>query len=618
MNFPLLKLELRKSRLSAASAAAAFLITLPVCQLVSASTGLELRLSLDAALTAWVLLGVPLAAALIGASSGSTAATRDSLEAEALLPLSPGRRAGSAIAASVLLAASFAAFVLATGALLGMPPGRFFAPGQKAWGASFWYGLQLAPLLALAACDVLAGAWMLSRLLGHGVAGGLLALVATTATGASVAVCLGLEIEHHEWGAACLSTALMIAYAGAPAKVWAGVLAARWNERRSGPRTLAAALALMILPGIMIWGRAGAELKMLDAKVVPIDYEYSYHRPRGYTEQFPRGSRALAAAGEAAVLKTVRGGIVAADARGVRPLIPEQNTGLSELLLEPYKTWIHGAWRDENGVLWIERYVSPNTELWRIEGSKAESIRMTDGGSFSMIDGVPLKHRYPGSNRLLVARAEDYFRHGDKASWFEGYKDFQIQRRREAGAARVACAGKCLVAGGQRWKLPGIAENGEEVYPHDFAGRRAYLVPVRTGNDWTTVLCRADGTTEAAWAGVGHPRGLPDGTLYTISNDQKLWAIGPDGKVGAPLNLTLSPGIWPQSKLMRRAEGKVWFARNGRLSVLDAGGRTLLSRPLPEDIEDAIPLKDGFLITTKRSAYFSDWNGTLRRVENPR
>lgn len=617
MNLLLVRLELRKNGLAAASAAAAFLVTLPVCRLVSASTGLELRHSLDAALTAWVLVGVPLAAALIGASSGASAASRDALEAEGLLPPSPGRRASSALAASVLLAAAFAAFVLATGAVLGVTPGRVLAPGQKAWGAPFWYNLQLAPLLALAAFDVLAGAWALSRLIGHGVAGGLLALILTTASGAALAACFGLELLHNEWGAACYASALAIAVGGALAKIWAGVLAARWSERRTGPRTAAAVLALLILPAAMIWGRAGAELRMLDAKLLTVGDESSYQH-YALHERFPRGSRALAAAGEGAILKTLRGGIVIADARGVRTLVPEQSTGLSNILLEPFNTWVRDAWRDDKGVLWIERHVSPNTELWRIEGAKAESMRITDWGSFSMVAGVPLKHRYPGGNRVLVARIEDYFRSGDKATWFEGYRDYLSHRRREAGAARVACAGKCLEADGRRWRLPGVAYKGNEVYPHDFGGRRAYLVSVRIGEDWKTVLCRDDGTTEIAWPGVSASRALPDGTLFVLNPGESLRAIDPNGKVAAPLVLTLSRPDIGLPTLMRRAEGKVWLVWGGKLTVLDAGGRTVLSRPLPVGIEETVPLKDGFLITTKRRAYFSDWNGTLRGVENPR
>ncbi|MDD5303146.1 MAG: hypothetical protein PHS14_08550 [Elusimicrobia bacterium] len=628
MNIRLMRLELRKNGLAAASAAAAFLITLPVCRLVSAATGLELRLSLDAALTAWILLGVPLAAALIGAASGAASASRDALDAEALLPPSPGRRAASSIAVSVLLAAAFAAFVLATGAVLGMPPGRVLAPGQKAWGASFWYGLQLAPLVALAALDVLAGAWALSRLLGHGVAGGLLALAATTAAGAGLAVCFGLEIEHYNWGAACLRPALAIAYGGALAKVWAGVLAARWSERRTGARTLACALALLILPAFMIWGRAGAELSMLDARVVPAGHEAVY-RYQSIDDRFPRGGRALAAAGEGAVLKTVRGGIVIADARGVRPLVPEQNTGLSELLLEPYKTWIHGAWRDEKGVLWIERYVSPNTELWRIEGAKAASRRMTDGGSLGMIAGVPLKHRYPDSKRLLLASVDDYFLHGEKASWYEGYIGYLPRRRREAAAARPACAGRCLEVNGRRWKLPGAALSADIIYPDEIGGLRAYLVPVRTAKGEEVALCRADGTTDIAWPFRPEPggrliyRGLPDGTLFAFGERATLRAIAPDGRIVAPIPYSQLAAELPkrrsaQPELVRRAEGKVWLVWGGKLTVLDAGGKTVSSRPLPAGIEETVPLKDGFLITTKRSAYFSDWNGALRRVENPR
>ncbi|MBI2387784.1 MAG: hypothetical protein HYV14_17500 [Elusimicrobia bacterium] len=623
MSFPMIRLELRKNRLAAASAAAAFLVTLPVCRLVSATTGLELKLSLDAALTAWVLLGVPLAAALIGAASGASAASREANDCEAILPLSPGRRAFSSLAASVLLAAAFAGFVLATGAVLGMPPGRVLSPGRKAWGAAFWYGLEIAPLLAIAALDVLAGAWTLSRLLGHGTAGGLLALAATTLTGAAVAVCFGLQIEHHAWGASCLRTALALAAGGALAKLGAGALAASWAERRAGPRVLASALVLLLLPGLAIWGRAGMELRMLDARVLPLEAAAVY-RYQSFDGRYPRGSRALAAAGEGAVLKTVRGGLLIADASGVRALVPEQNSGLSELLLEPYKVWLHGAWRDEKGVLWIERYVSPNTELWRVEGGKAESRRMTDHGSLSMIGGVPLKHRYPDAKRVLLAPAADYFVRGDKAAWFEGYTGFLSHRRGEASVGRVACAGKCLEAGGKRWTLPGVALDPDPVYPDEAAGRRAYLVPVRTAEGEQVALCRADGTAAIAWPLHGSTyQGLPDGTLFSFGPGSTLWAVDSGGEPARPLAYArlareLSMPRSSRPALMRRAEGKAWLVWGGKLTVLDAAGRTVLSRPLREDIEEAVPLKDGFLIATGRSAYFSDWEGNLRRVENPR
>jgi hypothetical protein len=404
---------------------------------------------------------------------------------------------------------------------------------------------------------------------------------------------------------------MAIASAGALTKVWAGALAARWSERRAGARALSASLALLMLPALAIWARTGAELRMLDAKLIPIGYENSITNFRR-RDSVPLGTRALAAAGKGAVLKTLRGGVVLADGSGVRVLIPEQNTGLSDILMEPFKTWIRGAWRDENGVVWVERHVSPNTELWRIEGAKAESLRMTDYGSFSMVAGVPLKHRYPGGKRLMTARAEDYFRHGEKASWREGYKDFLALRRREAGAGRVACGGKCFEADGRRWKLPGTSNDRDAVFPHEFGGRRAYLVPVKNGEKSSMALCRADGTTVVAWSGYQFAENLPDGTLFAFDED-RLLSIGPDGKVSAPIRL---PEM--NRRLMRLAEGKAWFVRSGRLSVIDAGGRVVLSHPLPEDIEDAVPLKDGFLITTKRSAYFSDWDGKLRRVENPR
>ena len=89
MIFPLLRLELRQNVLSAASVVIAFLITLPIARLVSAATGLETAKALEAILSAWILIGLPLAAALIGASAGVRAASPSARECEALLPGAP-------------------------------------------------------------------------------------------------------------------------------------------------------------------------------------------------------------------------------------------------------------------------------------------------------------------------------------------------------------------------------------------------------------------------------------------------------------------------------------------------------------------------------------------------
>ncbi|MCR4295626.1 MAG: hypothetical protein NUW21_08835, partial [Elusimicrobia bacterium] len=138
----------------------------------------------------------------------------------------------------------------------------------------------------------------------------------------------------------------------------------------------------------------------------------------------------------------------------------------------------------------------------------------------------------------------------------------------------------------------------------------------RIGEKSSMALCRPDGSTIVAWPGFHSPRTLPDGTIFSL-REGRLRSIGPDGRVAAPVDVEPSLTA-PLQRPMRIAEGKAWLVSSGRLTVIDEGGRTVLTRPLPEDIEDAIPLNDGFVLTTKRSAYFSDWTGALRRIENPR
>lgn len=630
MTLPLLRLELRKNFLSAVSAVAAFLVTLPMCRLVTASTGLTLALSIEAALTAWVLLGVPLAAALIGASCGAAAAARETVEAEALLPLSPARRAGASLAAAVLLATGFAAFVLATAALLDMAPAHILSPGQKVWGRSFWYDLELAPLLALAALDVLAGAWALARLTGHGVAGGLLALMTTTATAVAVSACFGLEIVYDSWSVSCSTAALLIAACGTAAKAWAAAVAARWDERRAGSRSLAAALALLWLPAVLVWGRTALEFRRLSVGLKTGYNSAAIYSYQSVDDRFPRGRKVLAAAGENAVLETVRGGVVLAGFGGVRTLIREENSGLWDLILEPYKTYVRGVWWDEDGRLWVARYVSPNTELWRAQEGKADSIRTPENynGSFSMRGGTPIKYRFPDSKRMLIARVDDYFRRGIRTSWVED-SSFLERRAGETAAALPACGGRCLKAGGRVWELPGRALSRGWVYPDQIGGRRAYLVPVETSSGRKVALCRANGQTEIAWPLLASSRGrptyagLPDGTLFSYGPQSTLWAIGPDGRVAPPVSFERLRRELPRNKtpfpdLMRRADGKIWLVWGDRLSVLDAEGRTTLTRNLPKGVYDARPLKDGFLLVTKRATYLADWSGATRRIEKPR
>ena len=183
MNFPLLSLELRKNRLSAASVTAAFLVTLPVARLVASVTGMEPAKALEAILIGWMLLGSPFAAALIASSVGAQTGSRTESDAEALLPVSPARRAGASLGAALLLLAAVTTLLVASAWALGaLTPFLVSRDPAMNWARPFWEDSAMAPLFLFTLVDALLGCWLLSYVLGHAVAGGLLGSALTTAT----------------------------------------------------------------------------------------------------------------------------------------------------------------------------------------------------------------------------------------------------------------------------------------------------------------------------------------------------------------------------------------------------------------------------------------------------
>jgi hypothetical protein len=622
MTFELFRLEWRRNRLSAAAMAAAFLLTLPVADLVSSTTGMEPGRAREALLLAWHLLGLPLAACLVGAAAGAAAAAREAVEAEALLPASAPRRAwasqAAALGAFLLLAALVAAVSTA------LDPGRVLSAGEKDWGDSIWEDLDLAPLLALLILDLLAGAWAFSRLLAHGAAGGLLALLIGLLDLLLASSALVLARVRHDWGSGDSALVFAALLAAAPAKALAGAWVAHWRER-SAPRTaLARALAPVLLSTLALGLCAAREFSTLTGRLKTLESPAAFRYQNDHDE-FPRSARALAAAGESVILQGFSGGVYRAGPDGVFLLVPE---AYANSLGDWWRAWSYGAWRDREGTVWLDRYASPEHELWRISGDRAERRGLRDGGLVRPFAGLALKHAYPNGNLRLTAAAE-LFEKGDRSRGHDGYAGVLRDRAAELAAARPACDGRCLKAGVRTWVLPGRALSGGRVYPDESGGRRVYLVPVRTARGREVALCRDDGRVEIAWplrldatnrwGGYG---GLPDGTLFSFGPGRKLWAIEPDGRVAPPLSYeALARGEAGAPKghpfLLRREGGKSWLAWGRKLSVLDQSGRVLSERVIPP-ADEVRPLRDGFLLVAGRELEWSDWDGRRRQLRKPR
>jgi hypothetical protein len=628
MTLELLRLEWRRNRLSAAAMAAAFLLTIPVAGLVSSTTGMEPGRAREALLVAWELLGLPLAACLIGAAAGAAASSRDAVEAEALLPVSARRRAWASLSVALALSLLLFALVLGVSGLLGLSPTRAYAPGEKAWGRSFWFDLDVWPLLPLAALDLLAGAWALSRLTGHGVAGGLLALVFGASNIVLAALGLVLGLAGRGWGSGHAAHFVLLLLAAAPAKALAAAWAAEWAERR-GPRLdLARAALLFVLPTAALVGAVARELSHLGGRLKPLEAAPSFHYQHEHGE-FPRSARALSAAGDGVLIHALGGGVHLAGPGGVAVVIKGSHDGSWRSIDDWWRAWAYGAWRDRDGRAWIDRYESPDQELWRIEDGRAERRRFRAGGGLVRpYAGLALRHSYPDGD-LRLTEASELFERGDRARSHDGYAGLLRDRASELAAATPACGGRCLKAGGRTWALPGRALRGRLVLPDEAGGRRVYLVPVLTARGREVALCRDDGTVEIAWPlrltapGRWSPyAGLPDGTLFSFGPRRTLWAIGPDGRVAPPLSydaLAARLGGTPSGvpELVRRRGGEVWLVWGDRLAVLDSSGAPARIFPLAKGVREVRALKDGFLFETDRGLRWSDWEGRHRPLRAP-
>ncbi len=81
------RLEVRKHRLMLGGVAGAFLVSLPLAALSSRVYGIAAASAIDGILTLWTLFGLPLAAAIYGATAGAGLRETGAEEAEAPLPV---------------------------------------------------------------------------------------------------------------------------------------------------------------------------------------------------------------------------------------------------------------------------------------------------------------------------------------------------------------------------------------------------------------------------------------------------------------------------------------------------------------------------------------------------
>lgn len=141
------RLEGRKHRLMFGGLAAAFLASLPLAALSGRAYEIPAGSALDGMLTLWTFVGLPLAAAIYGATAGAGLRAPAVEEAEAPLPLpAPARLRGALSGAA---SGYLGLFALVMGAWLVRVQGPSSAtPGTLAAAAPFSLALELAVLTA--------------------------------------------------------------------------------------------------------------------------------------------------------------------------------------------------------------------------------------------------------------------------------------------------------------------------------------------------------------------------------------------------------------------------------------------------------------------------------------
>lgn len=623
----MISVELRRNALAAASVFVAFLVTLPVSRLISDATGLTTARSLEAVVIAWLTAGLGLAATLVGASAGAQTAADGARDAEALLPLSPRRRAALSLAAAALLLLGVAAALHLGASACEQLMRRLEPAGVAAWKIENVSRLAQTPVMMAALLEILTACWLLAYLLGHGVGGGLLGLLLAAAGAGGILAGVGLEIVHRfYWKLEFTPLVPWLAAFSIAAKLGAAGLAVPWRERAArwtATRVLAVALLLSAGPAAA-WLAALRTYEGLSRSAGPL-WMLHHHE---HIQQAPSPA-ALAAAAASVPLSTPRGGVVLAGADGIAFLVEDARMGPLDLLLRPFDGGrvSDAAW-DEKGAFWVERWTREGREfLRRSPDGRIESRRVPNRPYLDLHarDGRVLIRRDEESRRYSYFDAEDFLTRGPKALPLSAR---ELSRGQRPGDATLGCAGRCLERGGRRWMLPGTALARGPFPLRPLGARKGYVAPLRRGHESVAVLCLDDGSVRPGWSllpekreweGWPRMRRLPDGTLWVGQRESSLVFVEADGSASrlsyarARKELGESARFWEP---VRRDAETTWFVLPGRVVRLsNRDGRVRGIASLPRGAQGAHETADGLVLTGRDGLSFMSWDGTIRRLE---
>jgi hypothetical protein len=656
MNTALISLELRKNRMTSIGLAASCAILPPLSYLVAKQKGLDVRVSLQAGMWWWVIVGLPIAAVIFGSAAGAGLRGADR-EADAPLPGSPTGRVLRGLAGALIQFVLLILFTAVVGSLVspGWTRAAFDFNGPVTL-AGWAHMMMYRGLVAFLAFELISSCFTASYILGHAVAGGLIGIVFSTAE----AVPLLLGLQYHAFFPDRVESfapiLFLAALAGLAAKAIAIKPLAAKGERAAMLGAVGAGAMLLLLSAglILTWdveelayAQLNSSLRLIKPGAASMMLTLGPSTDETEAALFP----AVRSAG--ALAETVAGGLfwIAPDGRA-RRLLPDGEKGRFGIY-GPERTYIEGAVWDKDGRLLIERRITTaagdKTTFW--VGRPQDGLHPADpalGTPLQIVrEGGEAGIRYQDGLRQTFCLMDD---DGRARKCFPGtttYSGFlrSFEKQNFPLAATIAKNGLTLSRPApheRTWRLPGRAADLDESsltsLAYQVGGKTAYFVPVRLGDDEAVAICFEDGKITTAWKhgwsgvrGIGGLRldVLPDGTLiYQYAYDWNV--IDPSGSIVPKIQSKRLFERWPRPtgapphtpRLVHRAGGHAWiiFEADRLVEMDESTGMPLKDWPLPVPSEkvgvDAglRVLEGGLILQENSSPFFIGWDGAVRSL----
>ena len=638
----LIKLQLRKSLLSFSVIMAALLASIPLALAVK-SAAMKPGEAIDLAMLYWALVGIPLTALILSGIAGSEAARDQAASTEQPLPVSQYKLLLSSLAAVLLEAAML---TLAAWAIMGFSLPLERLDGTQKYIASFY-------LFSLVYLSVYG--FTLSYAFRNGIAGAVLAAAAVAATVTplvTMSVFQTFAFTLIPLGPLKPFIAV-IALAGSAfaLKLLSGISDRKVKRTAANMSLIALLLAAPALASLLA-------LVILNNKVRQVTLQVTARRYFSGLEpyQYSPGADGLMLAykpysGEIFLINEDGGRVV------VRPARESREKGFAYLFPD-ITSADAGTARDRDGTIWV------------LYGNYGRSARLVGGGHGGFTERASFEDwKVPelagGKEPLLLdfrpdgifnsplpqgKKGLEWKKIGEKHS--QAFTFLWKKYAKEGISAERKSDGKTIVYGKDSWTIAGSIFTVSPLPGFKLPGGTGFLVPTRSGNTYTTWLCRPGKKAEPAWPGwfsLGQNASVtPNGTVWGKIDNQITVTARSHGIFSSkeefisPFFSIITPEgeVLPQisaAAILRKAGIK-----DGRLDLLRAGGGSLwfnagdkyLVKADASDMEQfkmwklpatatrnkwrfrtgaVSPTKNGILVAAMDGVYFMDWNGAEKK-----